>query len=305
MPKIARSPGYTAAVLLAGAAVLGAPAAARASAAQPGPAVVPCRSSALVTAISQAASARSATLVLARGCNYVLTSAATGDDGLPPVTTKILIIGTGGTRISRGPSAGPFRLFDVAAGGALTLVNLTVANGKITNPNEGAAGIRDAGTLVLRQVRLTGNTNGLGLGGGLSVGNGARATVSGSEFDGNSSAAVGGAVFNGGNLVIDRSTLTGNTAAFNGGAVFTNPATITRISRTVITRNRAQGFGGGILNQGAVALTGDRVTFNQAATAGGGIFNGGTGTLTLRFTVLASNTPDNCSQQGSTQGCQV
>jgi hypothetical protein len=84
MPGIARSPGYAAAVLLAGAAVLAAPAAAEASAALPGPAVVPRSGSALVTAIQNAKSARFAVLRLSRGCNYILTSAVTGDDGLPP-----------------------------------------------------------------------------------------------------------------------------------------------------------------------------------------------------------------------------
>ena len=51
MRKIARSLGYAGALVLAGAAVFAAPAAAQASAALPGPAVVPCNSNALVTAI--------------------------------------------------------------------------------------------------------------------------------------------------------------------------------------------------------------------------------------------------------------
>src|SRR5690349_7485338 len=142
MRVIARSSGYAAALLLAGTAALAAPAAAQASAALPGPTVVPCSSSALVSAINQANAARFAVLLLSRGCNYVLTTAAAGDDGLPPVTGRITVIGGPGTQISRSPSAGPFRILDVASGGALTLANLTVANGKLAGPINGG-GILD------------------------------------------------------------------------------------------------------------------------------------------------------------------
>ena len=83
MRIIARRSGYSAALLLAGTAALGAPAAARASAAAPPVTVVPCSSSALVTAIQNASmpvqmisGARPAILRLAGHCDYVLTSAA-------------------------------------------------------------------------------------------------------------------------------------------------------------------------------------------------------------------------------------
>jgi len=302
-------PGTAMAVAAAGGGLLIAaagtvPAAAQARAALPGPAVVPCSSSALVSAINQANSARSATLLLSPGCTYELGAAATADDGLPPVTGNLLILGTGGTTIRRSsdtPAA--FRIFDVAAGGRLTLVNLTVANGQLLNVvGQGGAGIRDEGTLVLRQVRLTGNTSGEAIGSGLFVDVNARATVSGSELDGNVSGGVGGAISSRGNLIIDRSTLTGNTAQ-DGGGIFALPGSTTRISRTVITHNHAQA-GGGIANQGAMVLSGDRVTANQAMILGGGIFNTSPGTVSLRFTLVTANSPDNCSPQGTIRGCR-
>jgi len=307
MRKIARSLGYAGALVLAGAAVFAAPAAAQTSAALPGPAVVPCNSDALVTAISRANSARFAALVLSRGCDYVLGNAAAKEDGLPPITGNLLILDSGGTSISRStdtPAA--FRIFDVTGGGTLTLVNLTVANGEIVNPNEGAAGIRDAGTVTLRNVRLTGNTSFADFGGGLSVENGARATVSGSELDGNFTDGVGAAIFNDGHLIIDRSTLTGNTATTgSGGAIYTNTGSTTVISRTVVTHNSAHLHGGGIFNTATLVLSGDRVTFNQASLGGGGgISNSGSGTVSLRFTLITSNAPDNCNPQGTIRGCR-
>jgi hypothetical protein len=303
MRVIARSSGYAAALLLAGTAALAAPAAAQASAALPGPTVVPCSSSALVSAINQANAARFAVLLLSRGCNYVLTTAAAGDDGLPPVTGRITVIGGPGTQISRSPAAGPFRILDVTSGGALTLANLTVANGKLADPSNGG-GILDLGSLALRNVSLTGNTGGSeGVGGALFVGIGARATISGSELDGNS-ASAGGAIFSLGNLAINQSALDRNTTPANGGAIFADAGSTTLISLTSVTRNSAGIRGGGILNVGTLVLRADRVTFNHASREGGGIFNAGSGTVSLRFTLVAFNTPDNCSPQGTIRGCR-
>ena len=217
MRILSRSSGYACALLLAGTAALAAPAAAQASAALPAPPVVPCSSSALVAAIQQANSARFATLVLSRGCDYVLTKAVSGKDGLPPITGNLVVLGSGGTTISRSSSAA-FRIFDVAAHGRLALANVTVANGN--SGNEVGGGILDEGTLVLRNVRLTGNT--APSGGGLEVQNGAHATISFSELDGNNATgAAGGAIDNSADLVVDHSRVTGNTAHSFGGGVFT------------------------------------------------------------------------------------
>src|SRR6476620_684782 len=123
MRLIARPPGYAAALLLAGTAALAAPAAAQASVALPGPAVVPCSSSALVSAIQQANTAGSGTLVLARDCNYSLTTAAATDDGLPPITGKLAILVGPGTTISRSSSAAGFRILEVADSGARATIS--------------------------------------------------------------------------------------------------------------------------------------------------------------------------------------
>jgi hypothetical protein len=270
-----------AATAVAGAAVLAMPAAAQASAAAPAPTLVPCSSSALISAIRNANSAGTATLQLARGCDYVLTRTVAEDDGLPPVTGNIVIAGGGATTISHGRGAGLFRILEVSRGGALTLVNVTVANGQLAGTDgfdDEGGGILDGGTLVLRDVTLTGNSSRDGFGGGLFVDGGAHATVSDSKLDGNSasSGGFGGAIFNVGDLAVDGSVLTRNTAD----------------------------HGGGIQNQGTLTLRGGLVTFNRAAQDGGGIGNSGAGTVTLRSTVVTANTPDNCHPQGTIAGCR-
>jgi hypothetical protein len=303
MRVMARTSGYVAALLMGGTAALAAPAAAQASLALPHPTAVACSSSDLVTAISRANSARSAVLLLSRGCDYVLNTAATGNDGLPPVTGRIVLIGGRGTQISRSSSAGSFRILEVASGGSLTLVNLTVANGRLDGPSNGG-GVLDLGTLALRNARLTGNTaGGQGVGGALFIGLGARATVSGSQLDSNS-ASAGGAVFSLGGLAVDRSALTRNTTPANGGAIFADAGSTTRITGTAVTRNSAGIRGGGILNVGTLQLRFSRVTFNHASSEGGGIFDAGSGTVSLRFTVVAFNSPDNCRPRGTIRGCR-
>jgi hypothetical protein len=69
-------------------------------------------------------------------------------------------------------------------------------------------------------------------------------------------------------------------------------------------RNGAASQGGGIVNGGAMVLSGDRVTFNQASVNSGGILSLSPGTISLRFTRVAFNTPDNCNPQGAIAGCR-
>ena len=283
MRIISRPLSYAGALLLAGTAALAAPAAAQAAAALPGPPVVPCSSSALVAAIQQANSARFATLVLSRGCNYVLTSAAATGDGLPPITGNLVILGTGGTTISRSATTG-FRIVDVAPGGTLTLANVTVANGN--GPGTGG-GILDNGNLVLRGVRLTGNT--APDGGGLFVGLGGRATVSSSLIAGNTAPALGGGILDEGGLTLQNVRLTGNTSGTAGGLGVGGPAQAT-VSFSQLTGNSAtSAVGGGIQNAGQLSVDHSRLAGNSAAAFGGGLSTEAGGTSRITRTAVAHN----------------
>jgi hypothetical protein len=319
MRILARPSGYAAALLLAGAAGLALPTMASA-AIQPPPNVV-CSSSDLVAAIQHANSVGSATLLLAGNCNYALTAAASGNDGLPAITGNITLTGAQGTTISRSAGSA-FRIIEVARGGSLTLSGVTVTNG-LSGSTGG--GIQDSGTLSLQNVRLTGNTAGFG-GGALAVAPGARATVGSSSLTGNSTrgagggilnqgtlslqddtlsgntAAHGGAIDNAGQFSADDSTLTGNSARLNGGGLNTDGPGSSQISGTSVDHNRAGAFGGGISNQGRTALFGGRVVFNHAFV-GGGIVNVPRGSVSLRGTFVAFNSPDNCRPRGTIRGC--
>jgi hypothetical protein len=143
---------------------------------------VPCSAAALVTAITDAdAGSASGTLNLATKCRYFLTKIDNywyGPNGLPPISTTIVIHGNGGA-IERDVSSNlpPFRLFFVGAdpsspatpawstpgAGNLTLTDLTLAGGIALGGNGSGGGlgaggaIFSQGAVTLRDVTLTAN----------------------------------------------------------------------------------------------------------------------------------------------------
>src|SRR5215211_7416831 len=90
----------------------------------------------LINAINTANTTSGAdTIALAPGCVYQLIGPHNSDDGangLPSITSPIIINGNGATilRTTSSPTP-PFRIFRVIAGGELTLSNLTVRNGSL------------------------------------------------------------------------------------------------------------------------------------------------------------------------------
>ncbi|MDN3356518.1 hypothetical protein [Actinomadura sp. DC4] len=106
---------------------------------------VPCGAASLAAAVA----ATPSVLRLAPLCTYLIASA------LPQVTGDIALVGGPATTLKRDPSAADLRLLDVAAGGRLRVLGITLRNGGTTT---GPGGVRNAGTLVLDHVTLTGNT---------------------------------------------------------------------------------------------------------------------------------------------------
>lgn len=183
------------------------------------------------------------TLVL--GADAVLTSPVTaslegGPSGLPAISSAIVITAGAGTVIERsnaltcvGPDPAAFRLLEVAAGGDLTLVGLTLRNGCVAAADIGAIASGGAvlvlaeGTLRIDDCALVGNTARGGPEGG-------------SETAG---AARGGAVASlGGSLDIVGSTFSGNEASgfdARGGAVAVEAGDLGSVTWSRFEGNRA------------------------------------------------------------------
>ncbi len=205
--------------------------------------------------------------------------------------------GGGGIASGTGGNGGP--------GASQLFVNFSQVNGNTSNggPMAGAGGISNGGTAAIKASVVAGNTAPGAAGGGIL--NHGVMTISLSQVTGNAVPAdsagdqgMGGGIaninlgpvapgaVNGGILTITATQIRGNTASGQGGGI---------IEATITATGPAQG--------GPLTLTLSQVTGNTAAQ-GGGIFAVPGSPVTLKLTLVARNTPDNCEPPGSVAGCK-
>src|SRR5262245_16134891 len=138
-------------------------------------------------------------------------------NALPQITASISIEGTSGynNTIHRSTATGTpaFRLFDVAQGGSLYLLNLTLTGGLAQGTGVAAKGgaIYSSGFLNLTNVTVTGN-NAQGS-------NGTNATKAGVAGGGGTNAYGGGLYVAGGAVELYNDTLSGNSALGGKGGL--------------------------------------------------------------------------------------
>lgn len=203
-------------------------------------------------------------------------AAATGD---LDVTSRTTVSGDG----ARVDAAGLDRVWDVLAGGSLTLQHVTVSGGAATGTGLPASGggVRNAGALEVDRSTITRNSA-VRAGGGIEALEGSTTTLTRATLSHNSTGAGPG---NGGGLHltgrgevhVDRSTVTGNTAAAEGGGLWNSATGTMTVERSTVERNTAGG--------------------PEATNGGGGLFNDG-GTLTVRRSEVAHNVADGTSGSG-------
>ena len=265
-----------------------------ASAWSPSKVIVPCTGqAALVAAVNSANGAGGATINLAPGCHYLLTSSPDGSvNGLPVVMTRIGINGNGATI----DGTNSFRDFEVdGPSGNLTLNNLTVTGGSASDTDadmssQVGGGIANiGGTVTLNLSQVIGNTASLAGGG-----------IASATFDPSSVAK----------LTLNLSRVTDNSQTVGpqdnglGGGGIVNMLGTATLNASQVNDNTAQGFvGGGIANGDYMNFTGttsfltvnaSQVNGNTAPNAGGG----GIQNLLGRVTVNASQVNGNTSLNG-------
>ena len=248
---------------------------------------------------------------------------ATGDFD---VLEALTIVGQGPV-FAGGPPGGTTidanavdRGFDVQPGASLTLQRLTATNGDASSGglNGGGGNVFANGDLTLdRVVVISGFA---GNGGGVFLAGGRQMIVTDSLFEENDAqgqpAPNGGG--NGGALFLDFNTTVSLTRVSinrndalstfanvqpEGGGIY-NDGTLTMTNVTLGGANRAVGGpavvsrGGALFNLGTATLQNVTISGGEAsgnaASAGGGIFRQ-TGTVSLRNTLLAANSPQNCA----------
>ncbi len=270
------------------------------------PNVVSCSSggAGLIAAINEANVAGGA-INLAAGCTYALTapnntpSPMIGGNGLPVVTSQITINGLRSTIAGNPASAKPFRIFEVAPTGSLTLQGLTLTGGVGTL---GGAIANNEGTVVLNHSQVTGNTavmagGGIGSGDlGMSEAIVGTLTLNSSQVYGNTTGGTGGGIANKfGTAVLNASSVNNNTSGASAGGI-ANVGGALSLNFTQVNNNTAQGGGGGIASgngSGGItppALSTLKLFFSQVNNntsnggpmdGAGGIANGGIATITL------------------------
>jgi predicted outer membrane repeat protein len=158
------------------------------------------------------------------------------------------------------------------------------------------------------------------------IANGGTAVITGSEVENNTATTTSGAgIVNHGTMAISWSAVNHNTAAGTGatasgggivnasvGAGTDPPSGVLTINFSQVNGNSAGGFGGGILNglpspvmpsTGTLTISHSQVSGNSAAKGGGGIYSVTGGAVSLKFTIVSGNHPDNCEPLASIAGC--
>ncbi|RMF02813.1 MAG: CSLREA domain-containing protein, partial [Chloroflexi bacterium] len=217
---------------------------------------------------------------------YSLGLPGTGEDagytGDLDVTEALTIVGAGSglTAIDAG---GLDRVFNIFSG-PVELVGLTLQNGG--NVDNGG-GIFNTGTLKLTDVVITGNLAISSVvpvvGGGIDNAGTLEMTDSAISFNtaratGPANFSDGGGLHSSGAVTLTRTLVNNNqadsVAGGIGGGIFNEMNLVTLVDSRVLTNSAHQG--GGLYNQGDVALNNSRVSGNTAtvgAGMGGGIVN--------------------------------
>jgi hypothetical protein len=184
-------------------------------------------------------------------------------------------------------------VFTTNPGTNVRLRALTIQGGRGTT----GGGILNNGTLTLDTSSVLNNSTVAGGNGG-GIYNGGTLTVIASTI-GHNSAGSGGGIFSAGILTLTASSIDTNTATGLGGGLLITGSHAQTISNSTIAGNSGAA-GGGIDNQGKLALLNSTVANNVAVSVnGGGIKAEAQGiSVTLTNTIVAANThggPDDLS----------
>jgi len=214
------------------------------------------------------------TIELGAAATYILDVAdnmSDGPNGLPDITSVIVINGNGAT-FQRDPGARIFRIFHIASGSGLTLNDVTISGGLVDD--FGGGGVYTAGTLTVTDGAITGNlaTDFSEGGGGIYIESGftdiTNSTISGNSANIFSSFGGGGGILSGdstlnegtGNVEVTASTITENSAGFGGGAgIFHESSGLFFLVNTIVANDRTgkDCNGDGAISTGGYNITGD------------------------------------------------
>ena len=273
----------------------------------------PCTTDFLVWSINNANSngPGTDTINLDPGCTYMLgvvDNTIDGNNGLPSITSSIVINGNGATvRRSTGSQKAAIRLFHISQGGELVLNDIRLYDGMGMEPPDVTILLRNSGGAIFNNGVLTVNNSDLDYnrakqkGGGIY--NAGTMTVNATTFQnngvniGNEPGESGGAIWNTGTATIVDSTFVGNIASQSGGAIANGYGGMMTITNSTISANSTtlSGIvsGAAIMNSGTLHISYTTITSN-AGTTSGAVWSA-TDTIEITNSIIATNLPSNCS----------
>ncbi|MGH7885920.1 MAG: IPTL-CTERM sorting domain-containing protein [Thermodesulfobacteriota bacterium] len=220
---------------------------------------------ALIQAINDAndeAANPGADTIILDGSTFTLTEInnnTLGNNGLPVITSEIIIEGNGGT-IHRSSAGGTpaFRIIAINGSGDLTL-NETTISGGLANAGgfygSAGGGIFNFGTATMTNNTISENT--ADAGGGIYNGGGT-ATFINSTISGNTVDNSGGGIFNRGAVEIINSTISGNDSGNYGGGIYNDDTS--DIQNTIVSGNTAEGPGDNCFDSGTINDNGSNLS---------------------------------------------
>jgi len=173
-----------------------------------------------------------------------------------------------------------YPVFTVDSGtSAVSLSNLTIANGKSTTAG---GGISNAGSLTVSNSAISGNQ-------ATGIYNTGTLTLNDSTVSGNIGGDSAGGIYSSGSLTVSNSTISGNSSSTSGGGILADAGTVTLASAT-ISKNSAVNSGAGLYVEGGTAsLSNTVVSGNTGATDITGSYTNAGGNVVASSTIdLAS-----------------
>jgi hypothetical protein len=254
-------------------------------------------------------SAEADVITLSAGATYSLTAidnSVNGPTALPRITGGggLTIVGNGAT-VERSAAAGTpqFRLFDVAAGGSLTLKGLTLQGGRTAGSHyvQGVGTVLDpaSGGAVFSQGALT--LDGVTVRNNVAQGSSGSWGYFGYEPVGD---GAGGGVYSTGTLTVSGSRFDNNFAIGGRGADYVPAADMGNFPPSHPATPSGHGSGGGLyVGGGSAAVSSSTFTGNTARggdrsngagaapgnASGGGLFLGGAATVAVRSSTVTGN----------------
>ncbi len=202
--------------------------------------------------------------------------------------------------------------FDVQAGAALTLTQISLVNGVNNVTCGGALNVATGAKVTLSETRFIDNSA-WGQGGAIcnwgttditgtlflrnssshshggAIGNYGSLRITNSKFMSNTAKANGGGIDMGGTVAVTTSTFINNNTGLRGGGINTYGGSLTVIGSSFIS-NTANLWGGGLANDASTSMvSGSTFSDNFSAWAGGGLETSGPGSLTLINSTISAN----------------